>query len=821
MLFLNTLRGLKNRKKEVGIITFLILLSSFLYTGFNVALDRINDSYQGYLKSQNVEDVSVSIKIDYEHDISLDMLNKLNNSCFSQILESEKVILDEYYNLLLEEKKIDNDLIVLVEDIFVKYNANEVIENEILSSIKDKYNFDYIKEDYKLIRDHDNLINVLPYRDKEINKPYLLSGSIPQKEEITILKEFALKNNIKIGDSYKIFGNIYKVVGFMYAPEFIYPMLSVTTPMLDLAKTNIVYMSEDDYQRLNINNSYTYALTFKNKRNIKQNDICNISVFDHRNIKCFSDNTLRFDRINTLASELKNDRLFIKYILYLILIISFLIISIILKREIDYEKNTIGVLKVLGYNCFLIAFSYLPYSIVPSLFGSIFGTILGYAFSNKIAAFLVSDYLVPLKTFNYSYVYIKNIVIYPTIILSLFSYLLLIINLRRSALSLIKDEGSLKIGFVNKLFNRLFSLLSIEHKFKYLFTFRYPFKLLIVQFISFCVSLLILLALLGSNLFNSIIDKSFYGMNYKYVVSLNNFSSDYIGNRDLSDYVLYISLPLTCVKNSNGSIKKISDKYDFSFTAIDSNTKYIHIKNSGKDINDLLLNDGIIVNRNIFSKLNLSIGDTLVFDNKLEYKVVGVSDEYINYGVYINRDKLSFDLGFKNSMYSVIYSTDQIYDNYNNSDNRINNVLNISDIKKNAGKGVEKLNVSFAFISLFALFMSFIIMLSISNIIVLENKKIIALMKVMGYNKKKIKDIVLNIYTPVIILSYFLAIPFTINFLRYFMNKLDIGMLFTININITQIIIGLILVLGIYFISIMVAQKSLDKISLSVLLKRE
>ena len=94
-------------------------------------------------------------------------------------------------------------------------------------------------------------------------------------------------------------------------------------------------------------------------------------------------------------------------------------------------------------------------------------------------------------------------------------------------------------------------------------------------------------------------------------------------------------------------------------------------------------------------------------------------------------------------------------------------------------------------------------------------------MKVMGYNKKKIKDIVLNIYTPVIILSYFLAIPFTINFLRYFMNKLDIGMLFTININITQIIIGLILVLGIYFISIMFAQKSLDKISLSVLLKRE
>ena len=112
-------------------------------------------------------------------------------------------------------------------------------------------------------------------------------------------------------------------------------------------------------------------------------------------------------------------------------------------------------------------------------------------------------------------------------------------------------------------------------------------------------------------------------------------------------------------------------------------------------------------------------------------------------------------------------------------------------------------------------------MASISNIIVLENKKIIALMKAMGYNKKKIKDIVLNIYTPVIIISYFLAIPVAINFLKYFMNKLDVGMLFTININVIQIIIGLILALGIYFISIIFTQKSLDKISLSVLLKRE
>ncbi len=41
------------------------------------------------------------------------------------------------------------------------------------------------------------------------------------------------------------------------------------------------------------------------------------------------------------------------------------------------------------------------------------------------------------------------------------------------------------------------------------------------------------------------------------------------------------------------------------------------------------------------------------------------------------------------------------------------------------------------------------------------------------------------------------------------MNKLDVGMLFTININVIQIIIGLILALGIYFISIIFTQKSL------------
>ena len=132
-------------------------------------------------------------------------------------------------------------------------------------------------------------------------------------------------------------------------------------------------------------------------------------------------------------------------------------------------------------------------------------------------------------------------------------------------------------------------------------------------------------------------------------------------------------------------------------------------------------------------------------------------------------------------------------------------------------------NSSLYVVIAFAAVMALIIITVIANIIVEENKKTISLMKVMGYKNKEVSRIVLNIYTPFIIISYLLSIPVMKKILESIIKVIanDIDMTIPININIYQIIIGLVSLLVAYFIAIAISKKTLNKIPLSIALKRE
>ena len=144
-------------------------------------------------------------------------------------------------------------------------------------------------------------------------------------------------------------------------------------------------------------------------------------------------------------------------------------------------------------------------------------------------------------------------------------------------------------------------------------------------------------------------------------------------------------------------------------------------------------------------------------------------------------------------------------------------------MKNNIEKSIEKYNASIYIVILFASIMAFVIIAVIANIVVEENKKMISLMKVMGYQNKKISSIVLNIYTPIIIISYLLSIPAMTSLLKKIVAVLAGDMEMTIPISLSPFlaIIGLIGLVVAYYIAIFLSKKVLNKIPLAVALKRE
>ncbi|MDD3453064.1 MAG: ABC transporter permease [Bacilli bacterium] len=845
LLLINSLKGLKKKKVQMFGIIIMVMLSTAIYTGMNTAIDRLEDKYYDYLNDQNVEDISVAVNVNYENDITIEHMNSYLNNELSNATSEEKEILNYYINYL-NNKTMELPLStkVALENIFTKYNVLNKIKMNILSNISTKYDFDYELELSKIISEDDNLIKVILYDDNnEINKTYLVDGRYPKNEnEITILPGYAKVNKINIGDSYKIGDNTYEIVGFTYAPDYIYPLISFSMPIFDEKTNNIVFMNQTAYEKVIGINDNSFAIKYNGeiKREFELNSNQDINDLKTENsiFKIFNENNISFDyntftrigRIGAVQLEFSTDRLFADYFLYVLLGISVVIIMIITKKRIDDERLQIGVLKSLGYNKYSIATSYLVYPIIGSLIGGLLGYLIGISVNKPIATIYLSFYNVPLENYIFNLTYLKNSVLIPMITLSILSYLIAIIMLRKKPLSLLKEGSNLKINIFTKLINKITSIFKFEYRFKYSLAFRSIGKLFLVSITSFCTGMLIILVLIGSNLFSNVIKESFSGMKYKYMIYTNSVGFEQ-NNTENKDYILNMNLEVKNIKKINGENVEIKEDTSFSIIGTDTASNYLEIlDDNNKNIISNLTTNKIIVNQNAKKLLNLEIGYIIELsyeDITLEYEIAGFSEEYMGYSAYVLRSDLSNKLGLQGNAYNMIYSDDDKYNNISDlkeeEQQQIAYVINLEELKDNIMKQMDRFNGSIYIIIIFASIMALVIIAVIANIVVEENKKTISLMKVMGYKNKKISNIVLNIYTPFIVIAYLLSIPVTIKILESIVSALtkDIEMTIPIQITPSLAALGLLGLLIAYYIAISLSKKVLNKIPLAIALKRE
>ncbi len=849
LLFINAFKGLSRKKVQMMSIIFMVMLSTGIYSSMSMALDCMEDRYYNYLETQNVEYLSVDANINYKKDISSDLIGELLKK---DLTDDEKQLIYMYKASLNMPDNSNNPLDSEVfkaqlNTIFSKYDLVMDLKEKKIASLKDKYNYDYELDISKTLKEDNTYLKIIPYnKDKRINKAYLVEGKLPTKDnEITIMPKYAEINNIKIGDKYKIEDKDYKVVGFTYAPDYIYPLISFSIPIFDEATNNVVYINNDNYKDIKGSEEKTYSIVYNDPKVKRQfeitdatkekfNDKSMLKILNSSDITMSPFTLTRLGRIASLQIEFVTDKLFAKYFMYLLLSISIIVITIITKKRIDDERMQIGVLKSLGYSRFSIAVSYLTYPVVGSVIGGILGFLLGVIFTKPVASIYISYFVIPLKHYKIDFIYLFNSIRIPLIFLSILCYLVAIILLKKKPIKLLREGSNLKVNIFSKIINKITAKLPFKYRFKYSIAFRSIPKLLVVAITSFTTGMLIVLTLIGMDLMDTTIDKTFSGMKYKYLVIMNNVEKDKIDTN--SDYVLNTNLVLKEVEDKDKKIRKIKNKKDdvvVSINGIDLDSKSVDIYDkNNKSIKEIIKDDDcIIINSNTHELYDISVGDklTLKVDDttSVNYNVCGISEEYMNYTAYVNRDSYSKKLGFKESVYTTIYSKNKDFADMKNLDldtsNKIATILNFVDLKDSIKKSLDKYNGTIYIVIAFASIMAFVIILVIANIIVEENKKTISLMKVMGYKNKEISGVVLNIYTPIIIISYLLSIPAMIKFLEKVISLLsnDTELTIPITLSYQKAIIGLVFLLGAYYIALAICKRVLNKIPLAVALKRE
>ncbi len=781
LLYKDQLRKIKYNIFYFVSLILLVLIVSLTFTTVKSSVRRLEENYDSYLETQNVEDFYFSMG---EVDVNflggtaiIELCFELNITveCGTALSNPDDAIAQNNLNYIINDKISERP--DLYEEILDRY----------VDQFENKYDYDIEKKRIVNINENDIFYKFVSVTSR-IDIPYIIDGTIPiYDNEIAIFPEFAEANNINIGDNYTIDGTSYLVTGFFYSPEFIFPIFSMSTIAFDEELQTLVLANENTVMALDghVYNKYIVdgdlGLVFEDfgYDTLLTSDLSLLGK-NMQMVNIIMPKEINF-RIISLQHEVDNANAFVDIFLSLFIFFVGILLIIFMKRYIDKNKKDIYTLHALGYTNIEISKSLMVFPVIVSLF-AIVGYLIGLIASSYMFDLYSAKYLFPKAEFVlYLDIFLYSVII-PIILFIIFNYMYIYLTV--SAKKKEKYRKHLKI---------------------FKFT---PFKTIVTTFILFIsIALMIIFGLSSNSMFTAFVEETKLGNNYFEMVNLQ-YMTDNTVSEDYQTFTKTFT-KITSVNNID-----LNENYNTVVYGIDpSNNLKLLIENSIE--NNLLLYDGVIISDYLHTATNINIGDEITYtvgDYESTEKVVGISNELIENNFFVEKESLNSFYGLDNTYYNGVYITDNLYESnlitsridYQNSLDEFTSLLNISNL-----------------IMGFLVTLSIILSLYIFSLILItylnDNKINIAILKSIGFNNIEIsKKYLLNFYI-VLIITFIISIPITQVLLDVLLKTLmeSIGFKLILEIKLISLIIGFTVLNTIFFVTALLTSKYYDKISVA------
>ncbi len=843
--------------------------------------DTINDDFINRIKNSNRPSYVIYTPIEQK------IYNELSNlpEIYRNQIASEEAKL--YTKILL--------LLTLNEGNYLKFMefsldsqliAKDANNNYLASTIAYQYNLTIDKNIVNTINTQLNNKDVSYYLSKiqtTFNTPYVIESLNNEKtlnlqnHEIAIYQEFALKNNIKLGDQIPINNQNYKVVAFVYTPDAIYPIFNSSQYYYSPDEDTLVLMNDTDFQSFSNTDFYSivYTAKFNTPTNNLDASLKNLSdQFKKNNILLIPQYNNSDQLLNTNIQNLT----ILSYVLSItILVISILFISLLLLRKLNQDQKQIGILKALGYHTSEIMIPYImPYIAIITL-GSTIGFISGLICSKWILFYIHTIFLLPLNNMHITFMAIVGLSA-PIIITTIVNLIILKIKLHEKTVKLLNGVDTInikkrKISLQTKLTIFIISLTILITSITAYFTKRQELYYITIFFI-----LIYFLFYFINHKKNFIyhITKTMGNINIKKIISFNitifmtaflflfifyakNVYYDiYLYVKDNNTYAEYLKYPnfLNLTVNDLNSCDSNCDGFvTYTFDVLTLNNKetnvnvffggYPNAKIMLKGIDTSLLNNSnVIITQTLADKFHLKINDTMTILTNIQDSTSSVSCQYnklercqvvtmsiadiannpTGYAIYGNMAILNEwyygDTKHDNHINAIYSST------YLTNDVQLSQHVLVSYQLKDILGELNHLFYTIVLITNFSFILicilSIIIMLLIMELTIKDNDKQIALLKSFGYRNNEIRKLLLSQYTPYLLMMFFLALPISYLGASQLFNYLGTTMNITLNVNIhlSSIFISFLLLILIYSITIYLSLLRIKRITLASWLNR-
>ncbi|WP_214760311.1 FtsX-like permease family protein [Exiguobacterium sp. s146] len=769
MLYKNVWKTLAGKWMQLLAIAVIIVMSSLTYTMMFYGISGIEVPTEEFLASSNQEDFAV------------EMLNRVTEE-EAATPELTAFIASGKYTLA-DLKQADAEAF---DDLMVaRLDAVEREMGDVTLELRSTKLFNYTFDD----REHRGLV----VKDADaINLSYLESGRRPSADdEVAINTKSAEKNGIELGDTIDL-GEPFTVTGFVLFPDYTLPLFDDNFFNLDPGTQTLLFMTDSAYEAMNGTESFRLAGVTDGTVETDVELPFVISVMETENIM----------RSGAIYSEISSGKAMALGLSLFIVSIAVIIVGILISNMLESERGQIGLLKAIGYSRRQIATPYLVLILAFATVMLIVGYFLGLYFADPLKDLYLDFYLLPSITIAQSPFVFLTAVFAPLLFFALVAGAVIYKLMGESALALLSPRDNLSLNRLSRLVSRLLRNARGKTKFKYLYAVKSTGSFIIFFLGILFSTLLIVFALM----MNGAVDQMTVGEIGEADYEYESFTSTQPELRDGQEP--FLTYPFAFVDDKLVTLKGLDE----------ANTLYRLEDENGDVLTPAA--DEVIVSASLALKLGLETGDTLdieLDDEMLSYPIRGIADEYMGDTIYLSRTSLSDQLsdGETDELFNGIYATERPdeadYATILSRDSLIDQSTSIN----------EYMNLMMNVLIGGSALIAFSILFVLTALTVEKNYYVISLLKVMGYDRREVRSMILNSYFIYALASALLSIPIALFVLRVIIVLFaqDYGLVLPLEFEWIYLLYTLGAVSILFFASTFVSRRKIDQIPLQEVLK--
>ncbi len=649
-------------------------------------------------------------------------------------------------------EKADSDLIKDVEsgeqvDMSAITGKEEEDASDVPVIIYENF-FRNEKEDNNNDGKNDGTVRVFAKTDN-INLACVLDGRLPENEnEIAVDRMHADNVDMKVGDTIRVGGEKFEVVGLIAYVNYSTLHEKTTDLMFDAIKFDVAMVTDEGFDRLGESIHYAYAWKYKD------------APADEKEEKALSDDFRKVlaaqtmlhgnelkdyvpsygnPAINFATDDMGSDMSMGGVILDILIIIIAFIFGVTISNTISKESSTIGTLRASGYTRGELVRHYLSMPVIVTFLAAIVGNILGYTvFKNVVVGMYYNSYSLPTyETVWNPDAFVKTTVV-PIILMFVVNLIVIVRMLRHTPLQFLRHD--LKKSKWKKA-------IRLPHwKFMSRFRVRIMFQNIsnyLILFVGICFIMVMLAMAVGMPDTLTYYQKHASNLmftKYQYVLKTYQNADGSIVTTDNEDAENFAMKSL--VKRSDALDEEIS-----TYGVVDD-SQYIKIS----DLESLEKNE-VYISNSYADKYGIAIGDTIKLEEKYtddtyNFKVCGIYDKCQSIAVFMSIDQYRKVFDLDDDAFSGFFSDAKITDI---DSDMIASTITKRDITKMCDQLDHSMGSYMQYFQVLCILLSMAMIYLLTKLIIEKNENAISMTKILGYENREIASLYLLSTTIVMI----------------------------------------------------------------------